>query len=234
MPSNGKVQQYRRFPGLPSNAVECRLCRAVAEQGYNLGPGFVTFPDQPGEHDGRTIPSNTAIRRPAGFVEGNCGLPQRDVRTVQRWEKREAMCPSTVTCMTGLARCTRPGPTWMRGCAASIGAKAGNWARIRAISKSSSHAGSLAPEVRFSPQHRLFPQPLKPFVLLSLLFFANAGHASIQSGPSETRDCQSGFNLLNALESGFHGHSGSGDIALHVSEHIARLVPLNDGEFSRG
>ena len=69
---------------------------------------------------------------------------------------------------------------------------------------------------------------------LSLLFFANAGHASIQSGPSETRDCQSGFNLLNALESGFHSHSGSGHIALHVSEHIARLVPLNDGEFSRG
>ena len=56
----------------------------------------------------------------------------------------------------------------------------------------------------------------------------------IQSAPSETRDCQSGFNLLNALESGFHGHSGSGDIALHVSEHIARLVPLNNGEFSRG
>lgn len=44
MPSNGKVQQYRRFPGLPSNAV---FCRAVVEQGYNLGPGFVTFPDQP-------------------------------------------------------------------------------------------------------------------------------------------------------------------------------------------
>jgi hypothetical protein len=42
------------------------------------------------------------------------------------------------------------------------------------------------------------------------------------------------FNLLNALESGFHGHSGSGDIALHVTEQIARLVPLIDGEFSRG
>jgi hypothetical protein len=54
------------------------------------------------------------------------------------------------------------------------------------------------------------------------------------SRTSETRDCQSGFNLLNALESGFHGDSGPGDIALHVSEHIARLVILNDGEFSRG
>jgi hypothetical protein len=63
---------------------------------------------------------------------------------------------------------------------------------------------------------------------------ANAGHASNQSAQSETRDCQSGFNLLNALESGFHSHSGSGDIALHVSEQIARLVPLIDGEFSRG
>jgi len=63
---------------------------------------------------------------------------------------------------------------------------------------------------------------------------ANAGRASMQSASSETRDCQSGFNLLNALESGFHGHSGSDDIALHVSEQIARLVPLIDGEFSRG
>ena len=60
---------------------------------------------------------------------------------------------------------------------------------------------------------------------------ANAVHASIQSTPSETRDCESRFNLLNALESGFHGHSGSDDIALHVTEQIARLVPLIDGEF---
>jgi hypothetical protein len=45
---------------------------------------------------------------------------------------------------------------------------------------------------------------------------------------------QSGFNLLNALESGFHGHSGSDEFALHVTEQIARLVPLIDGEFSRG
>jgi hypothetical protein len=51
---------------------------------------------------------------------------------------------------------------------------------------------------------------------------------------SETRDCQSGFDLLNALESGIHGHSGSSDLALHVSEQIARLVELIDGEFSRG
>ena len=67
-----------------------------------------------------------------------------------------------------------------------------------------------------------------------ILRSANAGHASIQSMPSETRDCQSGFNLLNALESGFHGNSGSGEIALDVTEQIARLVPLIDGEFSRG
>jgi hypothetical protein len=52
--------------------------------------------------------------------------------------------------------------------------------------------------------------------------------------PSETRDCQSGFNSLNALESGVHRHSGSCDIALKVSEQITRLVPLVDGEFSRG
>jgi hypothetical protein len=51
----------------------------------------MTFADQPGEHNGRTIPSNTAIRRPAGFVEGNCDLLKRDVSTVQRWEKREEM-----------------------------------------------------------------------------------------------------------------------------------------------
>ena len=44
---------------------------------------------------------------------------KRDVTTVQRWEKREG-CRSTVTCMTGLARCTRPEPNWMRGCAAGI------------------------------------------------------------------------------------------------------------------
>jgi hypothetical protein len=62
---------------------------------------------------------------------------------------------------------------------------------------------------------------------------ANAGHASIQSA-SETRDCQSGFNLFYFLESGFHGHSGSDDFTLHVSEQIARLVILIDGEFSRG
>ncbi len=54
-----------------------------------------------------------------------------------------------------------------------------------------------------------------------ILRSANAGHASIQSALSETRDCQSGFNLLNFLESGFHGYSGSGDIALHVTEQIA-------------
>jgi hypothetical protein len=54
------------------------------------------------------------------------------------------------------------------------------------------------------------------------------------SQPSETHVCQSGFNLLHALESGFHGHSGSADIALKVSEQITRLVPLIDGEFSRG
>ena len=54
------------------------------------------------------------------------------------------------------------------------------------------------------------------------------------SAPGETRDCQSGFNSLNALESGFHGHSGSGDFALYVSEQIARLVVLIDGEFSHG
>jgi len=67
-----------------------------------------------------------------------------------------------------------------------------------------------------------------------ILRSANAGHASIQSAPDETCDCQSGFNLLNALESGFHGHSGSDDFTLHVSEQIARLVVLIDGEFSRG
>ena len=63
---------------------------------------------------------------------------------------------------------------------------------------------------------------------------ANAGHAWIHSAPSVTRDCQSGLTLLDALESGVHGHSGSGDIALHVSQQIARLVILIDGEFSRG
>src|SRR5580658_8371941 len=62
---------------------------------------------------------------------------------------------------------------------------------------------------------------------------ANAGHASIQPAPSETRDCQSGISLLNFLESGFHGHSGSGEIALHMGEQIAVLVILIDGEFSR-
>ena len=50
---------------------------------------------------------------------------------------------------------------------------------------------------------------------------------------SVTRDCQSRFNLFNGLESGFHGHSGSGDFALHVSEQIARLVPLLEGESSQ-
>jgi len=54
------------------------------------------------------------------------------------------------------------------------------------------------------------------------------------SPPRETRDCQSGFYLLNFLESGVHGHSGSNDIALNVREQIAGLVPLIDGEFSRG
>src|ERR1700691_1021251 len=63
---------------------------------------------------------------------------------------------------------------------------------------------------------------------------ANAGHASIQSAPSETRDCQSGFNLLNAFESGVHGHSGSDHLALHMSEQISRLVILVNREFSRG
>ena len=68
-----------------------------------------------------------------------------------------------------------------------------------------------------------------PFTVRS----ADAGLASIQSAPSETRDCQSGFYLLNALESGFHGDSRADDLALHVSKQIARLVPLIDGEFSR-
>jgi hypothetical protein len=47
---------------------------------------------------------------------------KRDVRTVQRREKREEM-PVTVTCMTGLAWYTRPRRSWMRGCAAGIGVK---------------------------------------------------------------------------------------------------------------
>jgi hypothetical protein len=63
---------------------------------------------------------------------------------------------------------------------------------------------------------------------------ANAGRASIQSAAERDPRLPIRFNLLNALESGFHGHSGSGDIALHVSEQIARLVPLINGEFSRG
>ena len=41
------------------------------------------------------IPEDTAARAaargPAGFVEGDRGSPQRDVTTVQRWEKREGM-----------------------------------------------------------------------------------------------------------------------------------------------
>ena len=41
------------------------------------------------------------------------------------------------------------------------------------------------------------------------------------------------LRLLNALKSGFHRHSGSGYIAVHVREHIAGLVILNNGEFSR-
>ena len=55
-----------------------------------------------------------------------------------------------------------------------------------------------------------------------------------QPAPSKTRDCQSGFSLLNFLESGFHGHPGSDDFALDVSEQVAPLVILIDGEFSRG
>ena len=187
---------------MPSNAV---FCRAVAEQGYNLVPGFVTPADQPGARDGRTTPSNTAIRRPAGFLEGNCSLPQTGREDGSALREAGGM-PVTVTYMTGLAWCARPGRTWMRGCTASIGAKAGNRARIRAISVCPAFFAFLCKRrSRFDPV-RAERDPRLPIR----------------------------FNLLNALESGFHGHSGSGDIALHVSEHIARLVPLNDGEFSRG
>ena len=96
----------RRSRRMPSFAVP------VAEQGVHFGSRVRDRATS--EHDGRTTPSNTAIRRPAGFVEGNCDLPQTDVRTVQRCERRGEM-PVTVTCMTGLARCTRPGRTYDRG-----------------------------------------------------------------------------------------------------------------------
>ncbi len=48
------------------------------------------------------------------------------------------------------------------------------------------------------------------------------------------RECQPGFDLLNALETGVHGHSGPDDIALDVSERVARFIVLIDGESSQG
>src|ERR1700677_887466 len=63
---------------------------------------------------------------------------------------------------------------------------------------------------------------------------AKADLAAIQSDKSETRDRQSGSNLLNFLEAGVDGHSGPGDVALDVSEHRARFVVLINRECSRG
>ena len=70
----------------------------------------------------------------------------------------------------------------------------------------------------------------------SLEFYDLQTQVTLRSSQRRARPAiaNQGFNLLHFLVSGFHGHPGSGDIALYVSEHIARLVPLNDGEFSRG
>src|SRR2546425_278680 len=76
VPSNGNALNCSR-----TSICRRMLCFAVAERvRYNRVPGLATAADQSGERDGRTIPWHAAIReaagRPAGFVEGNRGLPQ--------------------------------------------------------------------------------------------------------------------------------------------------------------
>src|SRR5437763_1004118 len=75
-----RQRAMRGTAAVPLFAVECGVLPWPAADVTIQLPGLATIADQSGERDERTIPWHTAIRetarRPAGFVEGNRGIPQ--------------------------------------------------------------------------------------------------------------------------------------------------------------